>query len=68
MYTDGLNDSQSPAGEFYGHTRVRDLLANGPADVQLLGDVLLRHVKLFVQEQPQNDDMCIVGFARERDG
>ncbi len=66
MYTDGLNDSQNPEGEFYGHARVRDLLANGPADVQLLGDVLLQHVNLFVKGQAQNDDMCIVGFSRER--
>ncbi len=66
MYTDGLNDSQNPAGEFYGHVRIRDLLAHGPADVQLLGDVLLQHVRQFVQGHPQNDDMCIVGFGRER--
>jgi serine phosphatase RsbU (regulator of sigma subunit) len=66
MYTDGLNDSQNPEGEFYTHARVRDLLANGPADVQLLGDVLLQHVNLFVKGHPQNDDMCIVGFGRER--
>jgi hypothetical protein len=44
------------------------MLGNGPADVQLLGEVLLRHVNQFVKNQPPNDDMCIVAFGRERGG
>jgi serine phosphatase RsbU (regulator of sigma subunit)/pSer/pThr/pTyr-binding forkhead associated (FHA) protein len=66
MYTDGLSEAQDPANNFYGYARVRDMLGNGPADVPLLGEVLLRHVNQFVKNQPPGDDMCIVAFGRER--
>jgi len=66
MHTDGVTDAQNASGEFYGHARLRDMLAHGPADVELLGDVLLQHVNLFVQGQPQNDDLCVVAFGRAR--
>jgi len=66
MSTDGLTDAQNPAGEFYGYQRLRDLLANGPAEVALLGDVLLQHLQVFAQGHPPNDDMCIVCFGRNR--
>jgi serine phosphatase RsbU (regulator of sigma subunit) len=66
MATDGLSDAHNAAEELYGWERVRDMLANGPGDVELLGEVLLQHVEGFVKDQPQSDDMCLVCFGRQR--
>jgi serine phosphatase RsbU (regulator of sigma subunit) len=63
-YTDGFTEATSAAGEIYGAKRLLDRLTRAPAVVDEAGDRIVRDVRSFLGEQPQSDDMCLLGWSR----
>lgn len=61
LYTDGINEAQSPAGEEFGMERFEDLVTAArtlsPGD--LVAEVLRGH-SAFVGEAPQFDDITLI--------
>jgi serine phosphatase RsbU (regulator of sigma subunit)/pSer/pThr/pTyr-binding forkhead associated (FHA) protein len=65
MYTDGINEAMDPERTLYGMTRVRETLKKGPPSLEELCRCLLADVRTFTQNQPQNDDVCLIGVQRQ---
>ena len=65
MYTDGINEAMDPHRMVYGSRQVRKTLQAGPKPIDELCLHLLADVKRFTENQPQNDDICLVGIQRE---
>jgi phosphoserine phosphatase RsbU/P len=65
MYTDGINEAMNPQRAVYGSQRVRESLQAGPKPIDELCQYLLADVKRFAENQPQNDDICLVAIQRE---
>lgn len=65
MYTDGINEAMSPDRHVFGSKRVRQTLRSGPKRIDELCQSLLTDVRQFTQNQPQNDDICLVAIQRE---
>jgi serine phosphatase RsbU (regulator of sigma subunit) len=63
-YTDGFTEAISAKGEMFGSARLRKRLAAAPAVVRETGDRIVREVLGFLGEQPQSDDMCLVGWGQ----
>jgi len=63
-YTDGFTEAVRAGGELYGAARLRIGLARAPALVGEAGDRIVRDVLAFLGDQPQSDDMCLVGWGR----
>lgn len=66
MYTDGITDVVSPAGELFGRERLRNAVcaANGP-DAQGLCDFIFERVARFQAEAVQYDDMALLVVKSE---
>jgi serine phosphatase RsbU (regulator of sigma subunit) len=64
MYTDGFSEATSARDEMFGAARLRERLASAPAVVHEAGDRIVRQVQSFMGDQPQSDDMCLVGWGR----
>ena len=64
LYTDGVNESMDPQGEFFGIDRIRRHVQGGLAP-ELLGRAIIDDVDQFVGGKPPIDDMCLVCFGRE---
>jgi serine phosphatase RsbU (regulator of sigma subunit) len=62
--TDGFTEAASPQGEMYGLDRLRRQLAPQPDGLREAGERIVRDVGRFVGQQPQGDDMCLVGWGR----
>jgi serine phosphatase RsbU (regulator of sigma subunit) len=62
-YTDGFTEATNARGEMFGADRLRKRLATAPAIVRESGDRIIREVQSFLADQPQNDDMCLVGWG-----
>lgn len=61
LYSDGVTDAASPAGERFLSERFHRLLAGGPAGVQGLLDAVFAGVEGFADGAPQRDDLtCLV--------
>jgi sigma-B regulation protein RsbU (phosphoserine phosphatase) len=64
MYTDGVPDAQNDREEFFGETRVRELLS-GCTD--LAADALIQRVRLSIQQfsrhAPQFDDITMLAIG-----
>jgi len=65
MYTDGINEAMNLQRTVYGSRRVRKTLQAGPKPIDQLCHYLLNDVKQFTENQPQNDDICLVAIQRE---
>jgi serine phosphatase RsbU (regulator of sigma subunit) len=63
-YTDGFTEAISARGEVFGAARLRERLARGPALVRESGEQIVREVLTFLGDQPQSDDMCLVGWGQ----
>ena len=65
MYTDGINEAMDPQGQLFTVERIRQQVsqATGP---ELLGARVIADLRDFVGDHPQNDDVCLVCFGRER--
>jgi hypothetical protein len=53
-----------PGGEMFGASRLRERLAAAPGVVGEAGDRIVRDVLRFLGDQPQSDDICLVGWGR----
>jgi hypothetical protein len=61
LYSDGLIEATSPAGEEYGESRVRDLLATvGAGSPDDIRDAILASASAFVGPAPPRDDVTLV--------
>jgi serine phosphatase RsbU (regulator of sigma subunit) len=67
-YTDGFNEAVSASGEMFGAGRLRHELTAAPGVVHEAGDRIIREVLKFMGDQPQTDDMCLVGWGRLTSG
>jgi len=66
LYTDGITDAMDSAGDVYGSQRLRLTLAEAPAGIEPMGRALLDDVRRFIRGRLQSDDICLVGFARQK--
>jgi len=64
LYTDGINESLDLSGAFYTIDRLRDQVRQQGSSPALLGPSIVEDVRRFIGKAPQNDDMCLVCFAR----
>jgi serine phosphatase RsbU (regulator of sigma subunit) len=62
-YTDGFTEATCAAGKMFGAARLRERLAAAPPVVRESGDRIVREVLTFLGDQPQSDDMCLVGWG-----
>lgn len=61
LYTDGITDANSPAGEFFGVERLRETVwAADGLSAQGLCDLIFEHVDRFQAEAVQHDDMALL--------
>ena len=67
IYTDGIQDSQNPRGEFYSEDRVIKIIQSRLGrPVQEIQDALLAGVYAFASGEPQVDDITLMILARSR--
>jgi serine phosphatase RsbU (regulator of sigma subunit) len=64
MYTDGFTEAINSRDEMFGAARLRERLAQNPAGVRQAGEQLVAAVRSFQGDQPQSDDMCLLGWGR----
>jgi sigma-B regulation protein RsbU (phosphoserine phosphatase) len=58
VYSDGVSEALNPAGDEFGDPRIQDVISPNwlePSDAVLQS--LLRSVREFAQDAPQNDDV-----------
>ena len=66
-YSDGVVDTRSPAGEFFGEERLRTTLAEAPAEPSATLDYLLEALADFSQGQSPYDDLTLVALMRRQE-
>ena len=62
-FTDGVTEAVNASGEMYGGFRLRQTLARAPVVVGEAGESILADVRQFLADQPQSDDICLVGWG-----
>ncbi len=62
-FTDGVTEAASASGEMYGSARLRGELARAPVGVGEAGESILADLRQFLADQPQSDDICLVGWG-----
>ncbi len=67
MYTDGFTEAINAREEMFGAARFAERLAKAPGAVGAAGEQIVADVRTFLGEQPQSDDMCLVGWGRLSD-
>jgi len=65
MYTDGFSEAINAREEMFGTARLHERLAGAPGTVRQAGERLVADVRAFLGDQPQSDDMCLVGWGRQ---
>jgi serine phosphatase RsbU (regulator of sigma subunit) len=64
LYTDGFTEAINARGEMFGAARLSRRLARAPGAVGEAGERIVADVRAFLGDQPQTDDMCLVGWGR----
>lgn len=65
LYSDGLPDAKNAAGEFFGLSRLNQLLPSlQQLDVPSIGTHVVNEVNLFVGDAPVHDDLSTVVIKR----
>ncbi|MEC9002224.1 MAG: PP2C family protein-serine/threonine phosphatase, partial [Planctomycetota bacterium] len=64
LYTDGLNEACNTQDEQYGIDRIHEVVSKTGSQPSECGTALVEQLKQFQQDVPQEDDMCLVVFAR----
>ena len=63
IYSDGVTESQSRTGEFFGRKRLRELAVSHALDsCQQLHEAIQEAISRFTQGMPQADDITVVVF------
>jgi phosphoserine phosphatase RsbU/P len=65
VYSDGISEAANPAGARFGAARVRGHLGAAGATPRQIGQNIIDDVRQFLEDRPQEDDMCLVCFGRE---
>lgn len=66
FYTDGVSEAMNPQGDLYGDKRVREFLRNSHGSAAEIGKALLADVRAHANGRPQNDDITIMVFGRNK--
>jgi serine phosphatase RsbU (regulator of sigma subunit) len=66
IVTDGVDEAMNPAGKLYTKERVVDFVKKGNPRAAELGKSLLADVRRHAAGRPQNDDITIMAFGRNR--
>lgn len=64
LYTDGINEAPSAAGDMFGIERLQRLVSQCTGSLQQAGDSIVADVRKFVTGTQQADDMCLVIVGR----
>jgi phosphoserine phosphatase RsbU/P len=64
LYTDGINEAPSAAGDMFGIERLQRLVGQCSGSLQQAGDSIVADVRKFVTGTQQADDMCLVIVGR----
>ena len=64
LITDGVDEAMDPDGNLYTKERVRDFVAAGSTDPEVLGKALLADVRIHANGRDHNDDITIMTFGR----
>lgn len=64
MFTDGITEAMNPNRDLYGKDRLYQAVEQGPAEVDGLCEWILGDVKRFTEDNPQSDDICLIGLQR----
>ena len=60
IYSDGLTEAQNESGDFFGESRLFELLKNKQSFTsQQLGEMILANVDFFVDKFPAHDDLTL---------
>jgi sigma-B regulation protein RsbU (phosphoserine phosphatase) len=60
IYSDGLTEAKNDSGEFFGETKLIELLNNRhPMTSQQLGEMILANVDLFMGKIAAHDDLTL---------
>jgi len=66
LYTDGITEAESPEGLFFGEERLLDVvLSNAGQPAQVVREMLLAAVHLFVGVDAPQDDITLVVIHRK---
>jgi serine phosphatase RsbU (regulator of sigma subunit) len=68
VFTDGFTEAANASDELFGMARLRERLASTQGTVREAGPWIVREVQSFLNNQPQSDDMCLVGWGRPAQG
>ena len=69
LYTDGITDANSPAGEFFGVERLHETVcAAAWQSVQDLCDLIFKRVEQFQAGAVQYDDMALLAVRADAGG
>ncbi len=64
FYTDGLTDAVNEKGEFFGIENAMKKTSEPASSVAECGASLMSHLKEYIGNAKQTDDICVVGFQR----
>lgn len=64
LYTDGINEAPSVAGDMFGIDRLQKLVGQCTGGLQEAGEQIVAEVRKFVDGTEQADDMCLVIVGR----
>ena len=64
LYTDGINEAPSAAGDMFGIERLQRLVSQCSGGLQDAGEQIVADVRKFVVGTEQADDMCLVIVGR----
>ena len=64
MYTDGLNEAVSEAGEYFTIDRIRQRIQATGGLPSIIGEAVIQEVCTFIGQGSQSDDMCLVTLGR----
>jgi serine phosphatase RsbU (regulator of sigma subunit) len=66
FYSDGLTEAQNESGDFFGETRLVDLLNNKENfSSKELGEMILANVDFFVNKFPAHDDLTLAILKKD---
>ena len=64
LYTDGFTEAINARDEMFGTARLATALRTTSGTVSQVGERIVADVRDFLGNQPQSDDMCLVGWGR----
>lgn len=64
-FTDGVTDARSPAGELFGHARLRQLLNGGISSATALTQHVQQCLATYIGDAAPEDDITLLAVRRE---